>query len=464
MDVSTRNGAVAATAVFTALQIAATGWCLWLKSSRAAGYLRFLAILPFALYGGFSIQMSFKQRYGPNGATSRLGPVWLSQGIHGLAGILLVPWAIIGVYVVQKSRKRQLSSSAYDWDERRPSSSSFYLALVDACFAAAIITATVFGARFTPWDYSRCDRYRVYNTWPLKGAGRIDNCRQMLTSQIMAVLVLLVLCAQFVLIVPVIALPSAFRAPIFYLCRALRFRRTKYHQQQPPGWHASEKTPLALSEKPSLETVFRDDAIATSLARYLHFDDVTSVSRTSRAMRRAVFTPMPDARTIRLDMLCEATCSDTGTPKGECWACAKIICEGCHSPRSRLPEPRTVSHLTKCHALCTRCYIRRPSAYPAPFVGSWNPDDLSSQHAAACKIRTKTLLVGPVSICPSCAKLTDQEVVRVREERDAASMRMALMRRMRCRRCERALPRGRRRWWVCGVDYHECHWAGHEAP
>lgn len=84
MDVSTRNGAVAATAVFTALQVAATGLCVYLQSSRAAGYLRFYAVIPFGIYGGFSIQMSFKKRYGPDGATSRLGPVWVSQGIHGL--------------------------------------------------------------------------------------------------------------------------------------------------------------------------------------------------------------------------------------------------------------------------------------------------------------------------------------------------------------------------------------------
>ncbi|GJN66229.1 hypothetical protein PLICBS_000245 [Purpureocillium lilacinum] len=424
MDVSTRNGAVAATAVFTALQVAATGLCVYLKSSRAAGYLRFYAVIPFGIYGGFSIQMSFKKRYGPDGATSRIGPVWVSQGIHGLVGIFLIPWAFIGFYVVRRLRRWVVYKSAWDWDERMQWSANFYLALLDACYAACIITAIVLGSRFTPWNYSRCDEYRVYDSWPIERDGGNDDCRQMLTSQIVAVLVLLVLCAQFTLIIPVASLPSTLRAPLFYFYRFLRLRRPAAAHHHPPPSHAwqhdavSEKAPLLLPERPSLETAFRHDAIAASLARYMHFDDVANVSRTSKAMSRAVFAPSVanaaddddscrrgrDAAAVaRLDMLCEATCSDSGggSLKSECWACAKVICEGCHSQRTHLTEPRTTAHLTKCHALCTRCYIRRPGARPAPFLGSWNPDDLAAQHGIACKrliLKAKTPLVGPVFV------------------------------------------------------------------
>lgn len=66
-------------------------------------------------------------------------------------------------------------------------------------------------------------------------------------------------------------------------------------------------------------------------------------------------------------------------------------------------------------------------------------------------------------VCPSCARLGDAGVVLVREGRDEANMRLALSRRVRCKRCERALPKGRRRWWICNKGAHECHWAGHEA-
>ena len=160
----------------------------------------------------------------------------------------------------------------------------------------------------------------------------------------------LVLCAQFTLIIPVASLPSTLRAPLFYLYRFLRFRRPAAAHHHPPPSHAwqhddvSEKAPLLLPGRASLETAFRHDAIAASLARYMHFDDVANVSRTSKAMSRAVFAPSVanaaddddscrrgrDAAAVaRLDMLCAATCSDSGggSSKSECWACAKVICE-----------------------------------------------------------------------------------------------------------------------------------------
>ncbi|KAJ6445097.1 glycerol-3-phosphate dehydrogenase [Purpureocillium lavendulum] len=310
MDVSTRNGAVAATSVFTALQLGVSAYCAYLRSSRAAGYMRFYAVIPFGFYGGFSIQMSFKQRYQPDGAVSKLGPVWVSQGIHGLLGILLVPWALAGCVIVQKCRKKYLSFD-YDWADRGRSSINFYLALVDAFYAACIIVAIVFGARFTPWNYSNCQAYQVYNSWPVTEAGRQGECRRMLTSQIMAVLVILVLAAQFILIVPVAALPSALRAPVFYILRVMRLRRQRHRYR----WRRRERAQIVVDEKASLHKAFRDDAIAVTLARHMHFNDVANVSRTSKSMRNAVFRPDADQDGARLDMICEASCGASDSPK-----------------------------------------------------------------------------------------------------------------------------------------------------
>ena len=56
-------------------------------------------------------------------------------------GIFLIPWAFIGFYIVRRLRRWVVYKSAWDWDERMQWSANFYLALLDACYAACIITA-----------------------------------------------------------------------------------------------------------------------------------------------------------------------------------------------------------------------------------------------------------------------------------------------------------------------------------
>lgn len=68
-----------------------------------------------------------------------------------------------------------------------------------------------------------------------------------------------------------------------------------------------------------------------------------------------------------------------------------------------------------------------------------------------------------VDVCRSCAKLRVQDLQVLRETRDEIAIRATLAGRVRCFRCENALTGRKKRWWVCGLGPHECHWAGHEA-
>ncbi|KND89962.1 hypothetical protein TOPH_05341 [Tolypocladium ophioglossoides CBS 100239] len=458
MDASTSKSFLIAVGVISGVHLLATLASILRKSSRYGGGLRFLAVVPFAIYGGIAVQGAFKQRYDAHGPLSRQGPVWLGQAMHGVVGIALVLWALVGGVVFQRSKKGH-APFAFRWEDGRRSSAGFYLAVVDACYFVCVAIALGVASAFTPWHFDQCGGYDVYDAWPVTEAGRAGECRRMQTMQILAVL--------FALILPLLAPPSAVRAQLFFVARALRLRR-RSARRDAAAWHDLEKAALhdaGRDEKASLVAVFREDAIAASLANHLHFDDVANVSRTSRTMRRAVLHPAPGRGEQRFDMLCESACM-AGAEKSECWACARLLCDDCKVDRHWLTRPRTEDHLAHCYALCTKCYMVRPGARPAPFSATWNPRDLAVQHSACASATADAPLAPlgvPVAVCPSCARLDDAAVVRVREGREEADMRLALGRRVRCKRCERALPRGRKRWWICGRGLHECHWAGHEA-
>ncbi|OWT43150.1 hypothetical protein VFPPC_17674 [Pochonia chlamydosporia 170] len=138
---------------------------------------------------------------------------------------------------------------------------------------------------------------------------------------------------------------------------------------------------------------------------------------------------------------------------------------GCMTAQ-HVPLPRTRDHLQTCFALCTKCYVRRPAAMPAPFSATWDPHNLATQHfncaAGSDALKTKTTTF-QVCVCRSCAKLSPNELQARREERDEVALKATLRRRIRCFRCEKALTSKKRRWWVCAQGPHECHWAGHEA-
>lgn len=126
-----------------------------------------------------------------------------------------------------------------------------------------------------------------------------------------------------------------------------------------------------------------------------------------------------------------------------------------------MPVPRTQSHSTSCFAVCTKCYLLRAPARPAPFEATKNTDDLSLQHYESCKAKSAEPLAS-VMACGSCAKDTVDEMSQTRERRDTESLRRSQAGRLWCAECQKSLGKGRRRWFICDQGWHECHWQGHQ--
>lgn len=146
------------------------------------------------------------------------------------------------------------------------------------------------------------------------------------------------------LIIPIVAMPSVLRAPIFYLSRAIT-SRSRLFRICPTfrQWHkmpttSSENGPVVEKDTPGgrLANLFASDSITGTLCTYLHVDDVANVAKTSKAMREAVFVTTHTKRhgnhassdssetEDRLDLICRTAC--TPGEKEQCWVCMKVIC------------------------------------------------------------------------------------------------------------------------------------------
>jgi hypothetical protein len=280
-------------------------------------------------------------------------------------------------------------------------------------------------------------------------------------------------------------MPSVIRTQIFFVSRAITLRPRSKERNY---WRDLEESPLWEKEEhpaTGLIHMLQSDGVSRALYSHLHVDDVANISRMSRAMRFAVFSHTGQGRAQRRELICEMAC--TNGEKTECWGCMKVICDvssvpyphshassvhdsqqmpqGCKSTRGSVPVPRTDTHLRSCFALCTRCYIRKSSAVPAPFSATWRPDNLATQHlncsADSASLKQKGTL--QVDACRSCARLTPEQLQAQRERRDEAAIKLTLTRRVMCFECARPIPGRKRRWWICALGPHECHWAGHEA-
>lgn len=120
-------------------------------------------------------------------------------------------------------------------------------------------------------------------------------------------------------------MPSAIRAQIFFISRAITLRRNKHKQRD--YWHDLEKMPLREKDEldaSGLQDIIRSDSIVRVLYSHLHVDDVSNISQTSKAMRVAVLTNTREGGAERREMICENAC-ESGK-KAECWGCQKVIC------------------------------------------------------------------------------------------------------------------------------------------
>lgn len=134
--------------------------------------------------------------------------------------------------------------------------------------------------------------------------------------------------------------------------------------------------------------------------------------------------------------------------------------ELCLSTRHGVPSSRVADHMNYCHAVCSNCYLLAAPAHAAPFMAKWNTKDLGLQHVD-CRFANQSTLDYSVSLCRLCSELDSQALSALRERRDTILLIKALCRSVYCAACDRNLPKGRRRWWICEGGRHECLWEGH---
>lgn len=149
-----------------------------------------------------------------------------------------------------------------------------------------------------------------------------------------------------------------------------------------------------------------------------------------------------------------------GDKKSQCWACDAIICTNCKTKRFNVTAPRTAHHVTDCYAVCTMCYLTKWSAQPAALSEALHPTDLAKHHAG-CGLAKLPASVN-VELCVSCSGKSAEDLTAVRERREEVMLQRLLARRIFCAKCEKPVPKEKRRWWICATGDHECHWGGHE--
>lgn len=93
MDKTATIGSLTSAAIFSTGVVIAIANSIRIKTAEGAPWWRFWSLIPHGIYGGFAIQAAFHTRYDSNGVQSKLGPIFVSQSIHGMAVSLLIPFA-----------------------------------------------------------------------------------------------------------------------------------------------------------------------------------------------------------------------------------------------------------------------------------------------------------------------------------------------------------------------------------
>ncbi|KAI9158136.1 hypothetical protein HJFPF1_06126 [Paramyrothecium foliicola] len=286
--------------------------CLKARTASFACYLRLLSILPAAIYGGVAVSaLSSRVRDWGYGAGD---PVLVSEALHTVTAFSLCVWNVIACYAISRISKWKF---ALAWSNKRLCPGYFVVFTVDMVFLAFMIAGCAVASTYLPsqWLFSSCDS---------------DYCRSEMTIQVMAIIHMFQVLGLAILIAPLIMVPRRIAAPIFAFAEHVQrpFRpRDKFNKE-----HDLEKAILVSEDEHSqlLGTLFHHDAIAATIARHLHVDDVSNVSMTSKHLRRSILCPSPADRAQRKELLCENACIN-GT-KDECWACTKVICEVANIP------------------------------------------------------------------------------------------------------------------------------------
>ncbi|KAK3387874.1 hypothetical protein B0H63DRAFT_471065 [Podospora didyma] len=440
---------------------------IW-REKQWTGRLRMMSGCAQFIHGGAAIHLYsvLRKTFGSDEFAPNSRALVISTGIKGIVGILAVAWSIAVAYIVRKHLSRHQVSTYYKTKTKKASRGYFYLFLVDVAIIACLAVSVAYGRTSLPPDLLGCDDLPLPSARLFFRIGRAlgeegedaspGTCRRVLATQMMTIILMAVMVVQSALFLPFMNLPVSLRAGLFFAVRLLRtlfcLDRNKNHYKDIEMGRDMDKK----DEKKSLASVFRESDIAANISSHLHYSDVVNVSLSSKKVRSAVLAgPEKDRHSDRIELLAESSCEGMG--KSQCWGCARVICLGCKVLKENVKDTRTMQHMTDCHAICTRCYLLRAPVEPAPLGATLHPDDISKQ------LRTlQNESAGQVELCSHCSTLAPDDITALREGREKEALQIALRRRLYCARCEKGLPRGSMRWWICHKGNHECHWAGHD--
>lgn len=133
------------------------------------------------------------------------------------------------------------------------------------------------------------------------------------------------MCLQALHLMRFMSLPGLFRLAVIYAIRAIRVTSCVGRIRHRDRSLEDKDTPADEKSK-TLASLFRSNSVTACLASHLHHKDVINASLTSKAMRKAVFASSEKgSSTERREVLAVNSCD--ADKKGQCWACANLICQ-----------------------------------------------------------------------------------------------------------------------------------------
>ncbi|KAK4200877.1 hypothetical protein QBC40DRAFT_224495 [Triangularia verruculosa] len=410
---------------------------LGIRKRSGLARLKLLSVVPYSVSAALTTRLYNAirdQRY-PRDFQPYLNRLTAAYGILSVVGVFLATWALIMWLVLGLVKERAPGREK----KRRRSSFYFYVLTVDIAITGCLVAGIALSSTFVPWNIKHCDDPVYLDSKFISGirvAYRDENngaaCRRGLTIHAMAAVAVTLIIAQCILLLPWVNLPNGIRFVIYQTIRIVKR----------PVRHSD----VELGDLESRSQVLREE-ISKQIEQLTHYSDVVSTLSSSVAFTSTEY----------LEILAERCC---GEDKSQCWACDAMICAGCKVLREKIPVPRTTHHITDCYAICTGCYLMKWSSKPAAFSAAFNSTNLTVQHDGCSRKQTGTIQA--VKLCRRCSEGTLDQIRDMREAREQKLLAKTVVRRLLCSMCERPIPKEKRRWWICGSEDHECHWAGHE--
>ncbi|OCK78590.1 hypothetical protein K432DRAFT_383752 [Lepidopterella palustris CBS 459.81] len=178
------------------------------------------------------------------------------------------------------------------------------------------------------------------------------------------------------------------------------------------------------------------------IAPKVHYVDLVNLSMVSRRVRATMFPPVEENgqdRPLRLY-------SCYGDKKSKCWTCGIQICSECSATR-RCRTTAVPFHMQLCQAQCSKCFY---SAIHTSYRSCHCHD------GRLPRFRGDHSLYSDRSLCRDCNKLSDADLLALKEKHDRQTYTNLTRQPLACAECTEALPRTGPLWWVCSKCLVEC--------